>query len=82
MTKQIMKSKENINYERNQKLTVSNDHYVIPSRNEFHRYYGGVLTNEDFCTDHPTGKMIEKIVNAIVATETNNYSNFALREDD
>lgn len=52
-------------------LTVLNDRYEIPSRNEFHRYYGGMLTDEDFCTDHPTGYMVDKIANAINWTKKN-----------
>lgn len=60
------------------KLTVSNDHYEIPSRDEFHRYYGGVLTNEDFCTDHPTAYMVDKIANAIIWTKKNVRNDFVL----
>lgn len=52
-------------------FTPSNDHYEIPSRNEFHRYYGGILTDADFCTDHPTGYMVDKIANAINWTKKN-----------
>jgi len=51
------------------KLTVSNDRYEIPSRDEFHRYDCGVLTDEDFCTDHPTEKMVDKIDDAITWTK-------------
>lgn len=52
-------------------FTLPNERYKIPTRDEFHRYYGGVLTNEDFCTDHPTGYMVDKIANAINWTKKN-----------
>jgi hypothetical protein len=51
------------------KLTVQNNKYEILSREEFHRYDCGILTDEDFCTAHPTGKMVEKIDDAIIWTK-------------
>ncbi len=59
-------------------FTPSSNNYEIPSRNEFHRYYGGILTDADFCTDHPTGYMVDKIANAIIWTKKNVRNDFVL----
>ena len=42
--------------------TKSKNHSTlrIPSREEFHRHYGGALYESDFCTYHPVSFRINK----------------------
>lgn len=42
--------------------TKSKNHSIfrIPSRDEFHRHYGGALYESDFCTYHPVSFGINK----------------------
>lgn len=47
------------------KLEPNNPTYPIPSRDEFHRYYCGTLSIDDFSTMHPTRYTIERIASAI-----------------
>ncbi len=59
-------------------LTSENDKYKIPSRSEFHRYYCGLITELDFCTEVPSSHMVDKIANAIEWSKGHTKNSFVL----
>jgi len=63
-------------------FTGSNDKYQIPSRSEFHRYYCGLITELDFCTEVPSTHMVDKIANAVEWSEKHTRNSFVLHSQD
>lgn len=57
----------------NLKITKSNNHTTLPlySREELHRYASNLLSEEDFCTEYPSGWQIEQCSHALSWTYSN-----------
>lgn len=56
------------NTKRNYVNPLSNDNLRIPTREEFHRYAPNVLTERDFCTEHPSsssGCQVNKVAKTL-----------------
>ena len=43
----------------------------IPSRDDFHKYAMNILSDSDFCTEYPTGHVIDAITSSLRWTKSN-----------
>lgn len=53
------------------KTTYTNNTLRIPTREEFHKYASNLITEEDFCTNHPSrhaSAQVNKVASAIRIT--------------
>lgn len=44
---------------------IKNDHLLIPSREEFHRYASNKLSDGDFCTEYSSDYQVDRVAQAL-----------------